>query len=267
VYAQQATPAIPEGHVKVYSKGAGVILPQLLPLKLPIPADIDCEEKINGKVELTLLVDTAGRSRNIMFVRPLGNDLDKFALQIADADRFTPGSFAGNPAVVAISLRMKIQSCIVKSQDSAGKATYSLRLRSRPLQELIPATNPPDQTDLTSRMFERSDIDVDAPKTKSPDVYRGSLVGGSVHAPVPLIQPEAEYTEEARKAKINGMCLISLIVDSQGMPKNLQVKKSLNPGLDHNAIIAVGKYRFKPAMKDGVPVPVLVLMEVNYKLW
>lgn len=89
----------------------------------------------------------------------------------------------------------------------------------------------------------------------------------ATHPPVPLIEPEAEYTNEARRERINGVCLISLIVDAQGVPRNIHVHKSLDPGLDRNAMIAVGKYRFKPAIRDGEPVAVFVIMEVNYKLW
>jgi TonB family protein len=251
----------------VYSKEAGLTLPQLLPLDLPIPTDIKCQKKIDGIVELSLLVDASGRGRNIMFVRPLGSDVDRYALRIAGgADRFTPGSLNGNPVVVATSLRMKIQSCLVKSQDGTGEAPYILALRSNPVQKLTPATDRPDRAVLTSDTFEWSDKDSESPKTESLDVYKGSLVGDAVHAPKPLIEPKAEYTEEARKAKIEGTCLISMIVDSQGMPRNVQVKKSLNPGLDQNALIAVGKYRFKPAMKNGEPVSVYVNMEVHFRL-
>jgi outer membrane biosynthesis protein TonB len=36
--------------------------------------------------------------------------------------------------------------------------------------------------------------------------------------------------------------------------------------LDEKAIEAVSQYRFKPAMKDGVPVPVKITVEVNFHL-
>ena len=57
------------------------------------------------------------------------------------------------------------------------------------------------------------------------------------------------------------------MVDANGMPQNEQVVKSLDPGLDQNALAAVAQYRFKPAMKDGVPVPVKITIDVTFKLY
>jgi protein TonB len=82
-----------------------------------------------------------------------------------------------------------------------------------------------------------------------------------------LIAREAIYTEEARQKKINGSCMIAVVVDSQGMPRNIEIVKSLNPGLDENAAYAVSQYRFKPAIKDGEPIPTKVYVEVNFRLY
>jgi TonB family protein len=93
-------------------------------------------------------------------------------------------------------------------------------------------------------------------------------VGGGVSAPVPLNSVEAEFSDEARRAKYQGVCLISLIVDAQGNPQNPRVVRALGMGLDEKALEAVRKYKFKPAMKDGhVPVPVMITVEVNFRLY
>ena len=93
-------------------------------------------------------------------------------------------------------------------------------------------------------------------------------VGGGVSAPVPIFQPEAEFSDEARRAKYQGVCLISLIVDAQGNPQNPRVIRALGMGLDEKALEAVRKYKFKPAMKDGrTPVPVMITIEVNFRLY
>ena len=76
-------------------------------------------------------------------------------------------------------------------------------------------------------------------------------IGGGVSAPVPIFTPEAEFSDEARRAKYQGVCLISLIVDAQGNPQNPRVVRPLGMGLDEKALEAVRKYKFKPAMKDG----------------
>jgi len=93
-------------------------------------------------------------------------------------------------------------------------------------------------------------------------------VGGRVSAPVPLFQPEAEFSDEARRAKYQGVCLVGLIVDAQGNPQNVHIVRPLGMGLDEKAMEAVRKYKFKPAMRDGkTPVPVYVNVEVNFRLY
>ncbi len=93
-------------------------------------------------------------------------------------------------------------------------------------------------------------------------------IGGGVSAPVPLNTVEAEFSDEARRAKYQGVCLISMIVDTNGMPQNPRVVRPLGMGLDEKALEAVRKYRFKPAMKDGkTPVPVMITVEVNFRLY
>ncbi len=93
-------------------------------------------------------------------------------------------------------------------------------------------------------------------------------IGGGVSAPVPIFSPDAEFSDEARRAKYQGICLISLIVDAQGNPQNPRVIRALGMGLDEKALEAVRKYKFKPAMKDGrTPVPVMITIEVNFRLY
>lgn len=93
-------------------------------------------------------------------------------------------------------------------------------------------------------------------------------IGGGVSAPQAIFTPEAEFSDEARRAKYQGVCLISLIVDAQGNPQNPRVIRALGMGLDEKALEAVRKYKFKPAMKDGrIPVPVMITIEVNFRLY
>lgn len=93
-------------------------------------------------------------------------------------------------------------------------------------------------------------------------------IGGGVSAPVAIFTPEAEFSDEARRAKYQGVCLISLIVDAQGNPQDPRVIRALGMGLDEKALEAVRKYKFKPAMKDGrTPVPVRITIEVNFRLY
>lgn len=90
---------------------------------------------------------------------------------------------------------------------------------------------------------------------------------GGVTNPVPVLTPEAEFSDEARRAKYQGAVMVTIIVDSRGMPQNPRIVRALGLGLDEKALEAVRRYRFKPAMKDGKPVPVVITVEVNFRLY
>ena len=92
-------------------------------------------------------------------------------------------------------------------------------------------------------------------------------VGGGVSAPRPIYQTEPEFSEEARKAKFQGVCTIALIVGTDGRPSDIHVQTSLGMGLDEKAIEAVKNWRFEPAMKDGHPVRVPIAIEVDFHLY
>jgi protein TonB len=93
-------------------------------------------------------------------------------------------------------------------------------------------------------------------------------IGGAVSAPIPLFEPEAEFSDEARRAKYQGLCIVRILVDAQGNPQNPRVVRTLGMGLDEKAIEAVMKYKFKPAKENGKPVPVWpVDIEVNFHLY
>jgi TonB family protein len=77
---------------------------------------------------------------------------------------------------------------------------------------------------------------------------------------------EPNYTDDARNAKIEGPVVLSLIVDAQGRPEKVQVTKSLDKGLDQQAIAAIEKWHFAPGIKDGKPVRAAAIIEVNFRL-
>jgi periplasmic protein TonB len=93
-------------------------------------------------------------------------------------------------------------------------------------------------------------------------------VGGGISAPTVLHSVEAEFSDEARRAKYQGVCMVSLIVDAQGNPQDIHVARALGMGLDEKAIEAIRQYKFKPAMKDGkTAVPVMITIEVDFRLY
>ena len=93
------------------------------------------------------------------------------------------------------------------------------------------------------------------------------MVGGEVSAPVAIYSPEPAYSEEARKAKFQGIVLLWIVVDAQGIVRNVQIAKHLGMGLDEEAVKTVGTWKFRPAMRQGVAVPVQVQVEVSFRLF
>jgi TonB family protein len=92
-------------------------------------------------------------------------------------------------------------------------------------------------------------------------------VGNGVSAPIPIFSPEPAYSEEARKAKFGGIVTLWIVVDAQGIVRNIQIARHLPMGLDEEAVKTVSTWKFKPAMRQGAPVPVRVQVEVNFRLF
>jgi TonB family protein len=93
-----------------------------------------------------------------------------------------------------------------------------------------------------------------------------SRVGGGVSQPAVIFKIDPDYSEEARKAKLSGSVMLSVVVDTEGRARNIRVVKSLGMGLDEEAIIAVNQWRFRSGMKGGQPVNVRATIEVNFRL-
>jgi len=99
--------------------------------------------------------------------------------------------------------------------------------------------------------------------------YGGGLMrpGGGVSAPQVIYSVDPEFSDEARRAKYQGICVVAVIVDPQGNPQRVHVVRPLGMGLDEKAMEAVRQYKFKPAYYQGHPVAVEVNIEVNFRIY
>lgn len=247
-----------DGPHKVYLIGDGVSEPSLQPVEFTPPDTGRCTSSASGKVSLSMVVDENGHPRNIMFIKPRADDLDKLALKVVEADRFVPAMKDGAPVAVGQSVEVNLKACVAQQDDGAGQTKTVLRIVSVPKQKF--------KNDERLQGEIQFAPEESVPKTHGNNISRTSKVGGHVSAPVLLVAPDAEYTDLARIKGIDAICLIGLTVDQYGIPYNLHILKPANYGLDHNALIAVSRYRFKPAMKNTEPVPVLITIEVNFRL-
>jgi TonB family protein len=87
-----------------------------------------------------------------------------------------------------------------------------------------------------------------------------------IAAPHILSKVEPKYSEEARKNKLQGSILMSVIVDATGAPTQIAVLRPLGMGLDEQAVEAVSQWKFAPGTKNGTPVAVFSQIEVTFNL-
>jgi periplasmic protein TonB len=87
---------------------------------------------------------------------------------------------------------------------------------------------------------------------------------GTATAPVPILTFPPQFSEEAKRTGTVGECMVQVVIDGEGFPTVLRVVRPIGSGLDEKAIEAVMRYRFKPGMLDGMPVPVYMTVAVNF---
>jgi len=231
--------------VMIYTLAPGVTAPELIPGIMPILLVEKCKKKVKSMIPISLYVDAEGVPHDLAFLYPREFKPDELALKLVAGDRFKPGTYKGLPVPVAVTMMVTLNVCMDKLKDSSGQQIEQVRLWSLPEQKAILLQKPPESEDLAS-------------------IGALEKVGPGVSPPVVLHSVEPEFTDEARSAKHQGTVIISLIVDTQGMPRDIHVTRPLGFGLDQKAIEAVMKFRFKPAMKDGKPVPVKVSIQVKF---
>ena len=92
--------------------------------------------------------------------------------------------------------------------------------------------------------------------------------GSGVTPPVEIYVPKPQYTADAMRARIQGKVWVECVVEMNGTCTNTRVVRSLDPtfGLDEEALRAARLFRFRPGMRMGEPVPVLVTIELSFSL-
>ena len=90
---------------------------------------------------------------------------------------------------------------------------------------------------------------------------------GGVTAPQVIFNPEPSFSDEARKAKAQGIVLLLLVVGKDGHPYDVRVGQSLGMGLDEKAIEAVNHWRFRPGTLNGQAVATRIAVQVDFHLY
>jgi TonB family protein len=79
--------------------------------------------------------------------------------------------------------------------------------------------------------------------------------------------PNAEYSDDAVKAKYQGAVLVTALISTDGRVLDVRVVKGIGLGLDEKAVATVKTWRFMPAMgPDGRPAAVEQTIELDFRL-
>ena len=83
-----------------------------------------------------------------------------------------------------------------------------------------------------------------------------------------LREVKPNYTEDAMRAKVEGVVVLQCVVTTDGIVADVRVIRSRDSkfGLDLEAIKAAGQWRFQPGTRMGEPVPVLITIELTFTL-
>ena len=101
-------------------------------------------------------------------------------------------------------------------------------------------------------------------RPKDPSVLRQSMVDQKAKLVSTFEPPSNEYAQDKGVA---GMALYHVIVGADGKPGEVAVARPIGFGLDENAVDSIGKATFSPAIKGGKPVPVILDLVVQFRIY
>jgi TonB family protein len=192
------------------------------------PADA-LEKGIAGTVLVAITVNAAGQVTTASVVSG-PQELRASAFKVAMALEFSPGS---GTTTMTIPVDYTLTS-----------NSWGVRIGSGP-----PQTVP------------RSD----AQSPSGPDASGAYRIGGAIMPPRKIADVPAQYPSAAQEASVQGVVILEARIDESGVVTNTRILRSV-PLLDQAAIDAVTQWKYEPSLMNGVPVPVLMTVTVNFTL-
>ncbi|HXB56882.1 MAG TPA: TonB family protein [Vicinamibacteria bacterium] len=99
----------------------------------------------------------------------------------------------------------------------------------------------------------------------APAPVQAVRVGGQIKEPKKLKHVNPVYPDIAKQARVQGMVILECTISPQGRVTDVKVLRGL-PLLDASAVEAVKQWVYTPTLLNGVPVPVIMTVTVNFKL-
>jgi protein TonB len=182
------------------------------------------------------------------------------------------------PPMVVTPQRVVYTFSPVRYQPPPPQAEQRSVPRTRKKTIPIPDPTPDEPEPLLVTELELPETDIDElvvgipeapPAARFGSGWHGSeplQVGGDVSPPVKVYSPVPRYTEDARKGRVQGVVILQAIIDDVGNVNDVSVLKGLPLGLSESAMETVKEWKFKPARKNGVAVPVFFNLTVTFSL-
>jgi TonB family protein len=202
------------------------------------------------EIERTYRIETEGRQPGDPVLDVLLRDLAVLSDQTQMLLERLRTSSATSPEQLSFA-----QQDLERARRAAQEAARRLAQSSRVPEQTVAAEVRPTPTS----PFDGS------PQLRSPSGRAPVRVGGSVPGPRVIKSPKPEYTAEAMKARIQGTVAIEALIDEQGRVADARVLSSI-PQLDESALAAARQWEFTPTLLNGQPVPVLVVIELEFNL-
>ncbi len=88
---------------------------------------------------------------------------------------------------------------------------------------------------------------------------------GQLATPVPIEKVDPPYPQSAIRENIDGEVILYAIIRKDGSVDSIQLVHGVDPQLDHNAMEALARWKFRPATRDGNPVDVEAVVHIPFR--
>ncbi|HOQ62073.1 MAG TPA: energy transducer TonB, partial [Vicinamibacterales bacterium] len=105
----------------------------------------------------------------------------------------------------------------------------------------------------------------EAPPPPPPPPMAPVRVGGNIRPPTKIKNVNPVYPSIAQSARVQGVVIVEATIGPDGRVSDARVLRSI-PLLDQAALDAVRQWVFTPTLLNGVPVPVIMTVTVNFTL-
>ncbi len=92
-----------------------------------------------------------------------------------------------------------------------------------------------------------------------------AVLTDAVRPPQPFRRLRPPYPDTAARAEAEATVDVTVEIDAAGEPVRIEVVRWAGFGLDEAVVGTVRRLRFRPAMRDGAPVPARILLRYNFR--